>query len=198
MKRWILVVLSSVFFINYAQGASSLPDELGDFKLGMPIQAVENILNSKGLQEVSYDYRIWAGDERFPESSYSLSSSPRDIRMCVHLSTASPYNYDGENWEWLIFGFYQGELYDIQLLTYYAGQKGKEECYNSYKNEDNQLQSLYKNFEKEANKDEDYENRTYEYENKQLFLLYSVEEDLSSMVLLVLRDSGIEDKVFGK
>lgn len=125
MKKLILL-LSSVFFISCSKEASSLPDELGDFRLGMSINSVERMLNSKGLNKVTIANGVWVGDRDFSEHSYAVSDALLETQVAVHFSATSPYRYDGKNWEWATLGFYQGELYDIQLITYYEGQKGIE------------------------------------------------------------------------
>lgn len=196
MKKLILLLLSSVFFISCSKEASSLPDELGDFRLGMSINSVERMLNSKGLNKVTIANGVWVGDRDFSEHSYAVSDTPLDTQVAVHFSATSPYRYDGKNWEWATLGFYQGELYDIQLITYYEGQKGIEKSYKVYKDEEKRLQSLYNNFKTESNQDEDNANLSYEYENKQIFLTYAKDEDLTSLIVLVLRDFEIEDKVY--
>jgi hypothetical protein len=115
--------------------------------------------------------------------------------MLIRFSTSSPYVYDKKKWEWMRIEFYQGELYSIDLTTYYEGRSGIEECLNIYKEEEQKLHSRYKKHEKETNKGGDYANITYENDNKQLYLAFWEDEGLISFVQIGLCNSEIGDKV---
>jgi hypothetical protein len=66
MKKWALLLVSSMFILSCSKGTANLPDDLGDFKLGMSMHSVVTMLNSKGLSEVHLDVGVGMGDDEFP------------------------------------------------------------------------------------------------------------------------------------
>lgn len=199
MKKWILLWVSSLFLLSCSKRTASLPDDLGDFKLGMSMHSVVTMLNSKGFNEVEIDGPMEMFEENFPQCSYGVrrfNDYSRADNMVIRFSTSSPYFYDEKKWEWTFLDFYQGELYSIVLATYYEGRIGIEECFNTYKDEEQKLHSRYKKYEKETNKDGDYANVTYENDNKNLFLGFIEEGNSTSYVALELVDSEMLNKVY--
>lgn len=195
MKKLILLLVSSLFLLSCSKRTATLPDDLGDFKLGMSMHSVVTMLNSKGLSELKLDVGVGMGDDEFPKYSYDISNSLHNTDMLIRFSSSSPYFYDKKKWEWIRLGFYQGVLYSVDFTTYYEGHSGIEECLNIYKEEELRLHSRYKKFEKEVNKGGDYANVTYENDNKELCLVFWEGEGLTSLVQIGLYNLEIGEKV---
>jgi hypothetical protein len=199
MKKWIIMLICSFSLLSCSKGSrANLPDDLGEFKLGVPMSSIVTMLNAKGLNEVNLEEDVWVGEDKFPEYSYDVREDTHGSMIGIHFSSSSPYVYEGKKWEWVILEFFQREVYGIELCTYYEGMNGIEESFNIYRDEAQRLQSCYKMFEKETNKGNDYANVTYEYGNKRLYLVVAEDEGLTSFLTLVLRDFEIENKVFGE
>lgn len=200
-----LIVGAAVLIVGVVLGigmssneATNLPDDLGDFQLGMSRQTVMSMLNARGLSEVDTPIDVGVGDDKFPTYSYDVFYSDTIHKsVIIRFSDSSPYIYDGKKWEWVIIDCYNEELFEVQLVECYKGQSGFEECLNIYQDEEQRLQSLYQNFETESKKEEDTAYRVYAYENKALYLQYFKDEDLTSSVMLTLTDTVKSAKAFG-
>ena len=197
MKKWILLLVSSLFLLSCSKGTAKLPDDLGEFKLGMSMHSVVTMLNSKGLSELKIDGPIGMFDEEFPKCSYGVMyfNDYGRADMVIRFSTSSPYFYDEKKWERVFLEFYQGELYSIILATYYEGRSGIEECFKTYKDEEQKLHSRYKKYEKGTNSEGDYSRVSYENDNKYLYVTFA-EEGNSSYVALALVDFEMQHKCY--